>query len=150
VDVQNFVLNFRVTPVISSDNSIRLDLNVSRSNPASGAVVNGRVTTSSSAAQTKVIVGNNQTAVIGGIYTGSETSTVRKVPILGDIPILGWLFKSKGAENTKTELVIFVTPRIIDQSRVITETTTTKQVLDEQGTGTATLTPKESDKSIVK
>lgn len=110
---QDFTLSFNVTPVITSDNSIRLDLNVNRTNPASGTVLNGQVTTSTSATQTKVLVGNNQTAVIGGIYAGSETSTVKKVPVLGNIPILGWLFKSKATENTKTELMIFVTPRIL-------------------------------------
>lgn len=133
VDIQRFTLNFKVTPVISSDNSIRLDLNVSRTNPTAGATLSGMVSTSTSSAQTKVIVGNNQTAVIGGIYSGSETSAVNKVPVLGNIPILGWLFKSEAKENSKTELVIFVTPRIIDQSRVITSLPSSREVIDEQG-----------------
>ncbi|MCB0392383.1 MAG: type IV pilus secretin PilQ, partial [Bdellovibrionales bacterium] len=119
VATQDFTLNFKVTPVITADNSVRLDLNVARTNPTAGSSLSGgQVTTSSSSATTKVLVGNNQTAVIGGIYSGSETSSERKVPVLGDIPILGWLFKSKGKENTKTELVVFVTPRIISSERL--------------------------------
>ncbi|MCB0356941.1 MAG: type IV pilus secretin PilQ, partial [Bdellovibrionales bacterium] len=130
---QNFTLNFDVVPVITSDDSIRLDLNVSRTNPASGATLNGQVTTSSSTAQTKVLVGNNQTAVIGGIYSGSETSSINKVPVLGDIPILGWLFKSKAKENTKTELVIFVTPRILAADTLHRKSPIAKKVKDETG-----------------
>ena len=131
---QNFSIGFDVTPVITADDSIRLDLKVNRTNPASGATLNGQVTTSSSNAETKVLVGNNQTAVIGGIYAGSETQTVNKVPVLGDIPILGWLFKSKAKENTKTELVIFVTPRVISSNRIKNrKSPLARQVKDDTG-----------------
>ncbi|MCB9026155.1 MAG: type IV pilus secretin PilQ [Bdellovibrionaceae bacterium] len=128
---QNFTLSFDVTPVITSDDSVRLELNVSRTNPASGAILNGQVTTSSSSATTKVLVGNNQTAVIGGIYSGSETSSVNKVPVLGDIPILGWLFKSKAKENSKNELMIFVTPRILSSNKLSTKSPVAKKLNDD-------------------
>jgi len=53
--------------------------------------------------------------VLGGIFDGSEASTVSKVPLLGDVPVFGNLFKTTGKSNSKTELIIFITPRIIDE-----------------------------------
>jgi type IV pilus assembly protein PilQ len=65
--------------------------------------------------KTQVRVNNGETLVLGGIYDGNESSTVSKVPLLGDIPGLGNLFKTTTKENSKTELIIFITPRIIDE-----------------------------------
>ncbi|MDP1924216.1 MAG: type IV pilus secretin PilQ [Thiobacillus sp.] len=65
--------------------------------------------------KTQVRVNNGETLVLGGIFDGDETSTVSKVPLLGDIPGLGWLFKTTTKENSKTELIIFLTPRILDE-----------------------------------
>ncbi|MBS1225518.1 MAG: type pilus assembly protein PilQ, partial [Proteobacteria bacterium] len=65
--------------------------------------------------KTQVRVNNGETLVLGGIFDGEETSTVSKVPFLGDIPGVGWMFKSTTKENTKTELIIFLTPRILDE-----------------------------------
>jgi type IV pilus assembly protein PilQ len=65
--------------------------------------------------KTQVRVNNGETLVLGGIFDGDETSTVSKVPLLGDIPGLGWMFKSTTKETTKTELIIFLTPRILDE-----------------------------------
>ncbi|MBZ0069227.1 MAG: type IV pilus secretin PilQ [Thiobacillus sp.] len=64
--------------------------------------------------KTQVRVNNGETLVLGGIFDGSENSSVNKVPLLGDIPVLGNLFKTTTKENSKTELIIFITPRIID------------------------------------
>ena len=64
--------------------------------------------------KTQVRVNNGETLVLGGIFDGDESSTVSKVPLLGDIPVLGNLFKTTTKENSKTELIIFLTPRIID------------------------------------
>jgi len=65
--------------------------------------------------KTQVRVKNGETLVLGGIFDGEETSTVSKVPLLGDIPGLGWLFKTTKKSNSKTELIIFLTPRILDE-----------------------------------
>ena len=65
--------------------------------------------------KTQVRVNNGETLVLGGIYDGGENSTTSKVPLLGDIPGLGNLFKTTTKENSKTELIIFITPRIIDE-----------------------------------
>ncbi|MDQ1314202.1 MAG: type pilus assembly protein PilQ [Pseudomonadota bacterium] len=64
--------------------------------------------------KTQVRVNNGETLVLGGIYDGEEKSTDSKVPLLGDIPLFGNLFKTASKENAKTELIIFLTPRIID------------------------------------
>jgi len=64
--------------------------------------------------KTQVRVNNGETLVLGGIFEGDESSTVNKVPLLGDIPGLGHLFKTTTKENSKTELIIFLTPRILD------------------------------------
>jgi type IV pilus assembly protein PilQ len=65
--------------------------------------------------KTQVRVNNGETLVLGGIFDGDESSTVSKVPYLGDIPGLGWMFKTTTKENSKTELIIFLTPRILDE-----------------------------------
>ncbi|MBS0330847.1 MAG: type IV pilus secretin PilQ [Proteobacteria bacterium] len=64
--------------------------------------------------KTQVRVSNGETLVLGGIFDGSENSTISKVPFLGDVPVFGNLFKTTTKENSKTELIIFLTPRIID------------------------------------
>jgi type IV pilus assembly protein PilQ len=65
--------------------------------------------------KTQVRVNNGETLVLGGIFDGNEDSTVSKVPLLGDIPVFGNLFKTTTKENSKTELIIFLTPRILDE-----------------------------------
>ena len=65
--------------------------------------------------KTQIRVNNGETLVLGGIYDGSQDTTVSKVPFLGDVPVFGNLFKTTTKENSKTELIIFLTPRIIDE-----------------------------------
>lgn len=65
--------------------------------------------------KTQVRVNNGETLVLGGIFDGSEDTTVEKVPLLGDVPVFGHLFKTTSKENSKTELIIFLTPRILDE-----------------------------------
>ena len=64
----------------------------------------------------QVLVDNGQTVVLGGVYEVNKSDTLTKVPLLGDIPVLGNLFKNKGRTDTKAELLIFVTPRILSDS----------------------------------
>ncbi|MBC7741166.1 MAG: type IV pilus secretin PilQ [Bdellovibrionaceae bacterium] len=99
----------KVTPQVSNEGTVTLDMDIERSflPRVEGSVPNKRN------AKTKVIVKNGQTAVIGGIFETQATESVSGVPGLKDIPILGHLFKGAGANKSKSELVIFVTPRII-------------------------------------
>jgi type IV pilus assembly protein PilQ len=63
-----------------------------------------------------VLVDNGQTVVLGGIYQQTQTLTINKIPLLGDIPILGYLFRNSQVVNDKTELLVFITPKILSES----------------------------------
>ena len=65
---------------------------------------------------TEVLVENGGTVVIGGVFTQDFSDGEAKVPLLGDIPILGWLFKSKAKSDNKEELLIFITPKIMGEA----------------------------------
>jgi type IV pilus assembly protein PilQ len=106
------VLSLTVTPHITPDNKIILDLVVTQdtvSDVSSGtapAIDTQRI-------GTQVLVNNGETIVLGGIYQQAIISTISKVPVLGDIPYFGWLFRNTNQYNEKKELLIFVTPRIV-------------------------------------
>lgn len=74
---------------------------------------NGNVSINTQRAQTRVLVQNGATTVIGGIYSSQENRTDRRTPGLGRIPLLRWLFKTETINDTNEELLIFITPRII-------------------------------------
>lgn len=108
------VLSLTVTPHITPDNKIILDLVVTQdtvSDVQSGqapAIDTQRI-------GTQVLVNNGETIVLGGIYQQAIISTVSKVPVLGDIPYFGWLFRNSSQYNEKKELLIFVTPRVVTE-----------------------------------
>ncbi len=108
------VLSLTVTPHITPDNKIILDLVVTQdtvSDVQSGqapAIDTQRI-------GTQVLVNNGETIVLGGIYQQAIISTISKVPVLGDIPYVGWLFRNSNQFNEKKELLIFVTPRIVTE-----------------------------------
>ena len=106
------VLN--VTPQITSDGSVIMDVEVKRqfTGPVLDQMTQAREIRTRSA-KTKILVRNGQTAVIGGIYQSDESQIDMGVPLLKDIPVLGWLFKSRTTEKAKNELLIFLTPRIM-------------------------------------
>lgn len=110
---ENAVLKLEVTPRITPDKRVFMELKISKDAlVASGA--NPVVDTRS--VETNVLVNNGDTAVIGGIYELTDNAGETRVPYLGNIPVLGNLFKSKNASNAKSELLIFITPRILDES----------------------------------
>jgi type IV pilus assembly protein PilQ len=108
------VLSLTVTPHITPDDKIILDLVVTQdtiSDITSGfapAIDTQRI-------GTQVLVNNGETIVLGGIYQQAIISTITKIPVLGDIPYLGWLFRTSSQLNEKKELLIFVTPRIVTE-----------------------------------
>ena len=110
-------LRLSVLPQITNDGSVIMAVDVNRdflsgiANSKTGArAVNSRM------AKTKVMVKNGQTAVIGGIYQSDQGFGETKVPWIGDIPIVGWLFKSQSKTDERNELLIFLTPRILGQA----------------------------------
>jgi type IV pilus assembly protein PilQ len=116
ISFKKAVLSLRVTPLITPDNRIILDLVVTKDNVGQVVVTSGGVNVPSIDTRTlttRVMVGDGQTVVLGGILETDRRETEKKVPYLGDIPVLGYLFKSTIKTNKKNELLIFVTPKIL-------------------------------------
>ncbi len=105
-------LTLQVTPQVNREGYVTLYVQPSYSDVVSSGFDNTKDTTTR-AASTLVRVKNGQTVVIGGLLTSRETDQTRKVPLLGDIPILGWLFTSRSKSKSTTDLVIFITPTIL-------------------------------------
>jgi type IV pilus assembly protein PilQ len=115
VDRTPVELKLEVTPQITAEGSVLLEVNILRQ--FAGAEIDGTSHArpiNSRAAKTKVLVPSGQTAVIGGIYQSDETESENGVPGLKEIPVLGWLFKQKFRERLKNELLLFLTPRILN------------------------------------
>jgi type IV pilus assembly protein PilQ len=109
------VLSLTVTPHITPDDKIILDLIVTQDTVSS--VTSGLAPAiDTQRIGTQVLVNNGETIVLGGIYQQSIVSTISKIPLLGDIPYLGLLFRTSSQLNEKKELLIFVTPRIVTES----------------------------------
>jgi type IV pilus assembly protein PilQ len=106
-------ITLRVTPHINDQNRITLDMHPEVSDLSSQATVQGGVIINTAEADTRVMVGNGETAVIGGLIRSNDEKLKRGVPILKDVPILGVFFSSTTDVREKRELLIFVTPRIV-------------------------------------
>ena len=109
-------LKLEVTPQITPEGGIVLDLDISKDNvgqitPAGFAIDTKHV-------KTQVLVENGGTVMIGGIYETSEHEDEYKVPFFGDIPVLGYLFKNRRTAQAKQELLVFITPKMLDHSAV--------------------------------
>lgn len=110
-------LELNVTPHISSTNKIRIEVKVSKDQPDFTHVDSlGNPTIDTKNAETEMMINDGDTIVIGGIIFKQESSNTNKVPGLGDIPVLGWLFKTKSKNTQDTELLIFLTPKIQKKS----------------------------------
>lgn len=108
------VLSLTVTPQITPDDRVILDLRVTKDSP--GDVIVGVPSIDTKEINTQVLVNDGSTVVLGGVYEETRQNIVDKVPVLGDLPILGALFRSKSELENKAELLIFVTPKILKQS----------------------------------
>ena len=108
------VLSLEVTPQITPDDKIIMDLEVKKEKV--GQIFAGVPSIDTQNVVTQVLVANGETAVLGGIYEQTERNDVDKVPLLGDLPVLGNLFKRRTKQDDKTELLIFITPKIMDES----------------------------------
>ena len=113
VERKDVGINLKIKPQISEGNYIRMDISQEIS-----AVKNDRgqaidLVTTKRAAKTSIVVKDQETVVIGGLIQDSEEETIQKVPFLGDVPGLGWLFKTKTKNRKKTNLMILLTPHIV-------------------------------------
>ena len=105
-------LKLEVTPQITPDDRVSMEVNITKDNfvDASQGLLNVKEI------KTQVLLDNGETVVIGGIYEQDKVDTVTKVPFFGDIPLIGWLFKSQETKDNKTELLIFLTPKILSDN----------------------------------
>ena len=111
--LQTIGIQLKVTPHLTSEKKIIMDLHPEVSDLASGATVQGGLIINTSEADTRVMVDDGQTAVIGGLIRTNETMVHVGVPFLKDIPLVGLLFSTKTTSKQNRELIIFVTPKIV-------------------------------------
>ena len=109
-------LKLEVTPQITPEGSIILDVDVAKD--SRGETTTQGIAINTKRVQTQVLVENGGTVVIGGIFELLESEDSTQVPVLGDIPYLGNLFKNKNRTTTRSELLIFITPRVISDRGV--------------------------------
>jgi len=123
IQFKKAVLSLTVTPQITPDNNIIMDLLVHKDSVgeiiSTGGLGGTVPSIDTRAVQTQVLVADGQTVVLGGIYETERRETINKVPVLGDIPFAGVLFRSKQRVDNKAELLIFVTPRILEEGASI-------------------------------
>ena len=119
VSFKEAVLKLEVTPNITPDDRILLDLVVNQDSlgdlvpSGTGGLI---PTINTTQLTTQVLVGNGETVVLGGVFQNDEITQIRKVPFLGDIPYLCTLFKNTASKTSKTETLIFITPRILSEA----------------------------------
>ena len=110
-------LSLTVTPYVSQrDCAIAMNLNITNNQPdfaQTGA--RGDPTIDRKEARTSILVNDGETTVLGGIYTRNSSLSYNKVPFLGDLPVIGWLFKKRSESDNRTEILVFITPRITNK-----------------------------------
>ncbi len=107
------VLKLEVTPQITPEGAIFLDVRVNKDSRGVDTSAGPAIDTKN--VQTQVLVENGGTVVLGGIYEQTDRTTVTKIPFLGDLPVVGNLFKNTASVNDRTELIIFITPRVLSE-----------------------------------
>ena len=114
-EFKDALLSLDVTPSITPEGKVQMQLNVT--SDSAGQIVNGNVAINKNEINTNVLVDDGETVVLGGIFEQETKNSQTKVPFLGDIPYLGRLFRKDVKSDNKRELLIFVTPRIVNDSR---------------------------------
>ena len=110
-------LKLEVTPQITPEGNVILNVDVNKD--SRGTLTPQGYAINTKHVQTQVLVENGGTVVIGGIFTQDEREDISKVPLLGDVPYLGNLFKNKSRVSTKTELLIFLTPKVVSERQTV-------------------------------
>lgn len=112
---QDVGITLQVTPQINEANEVTMDLSLEVAEVEEGSDSGGGFTTSKRKTENVVVVRDNQTIVIGGLIGNTESKGETKIPILGDIPLIGFLFRGKADTERKTNLLIFLTPHVINE-----------------------------------
>ena len=123
VERKDIGINLKIKPQISEGDYIRMDINqeISAVKDSKGQAID--LVTTKRSAKTSVVVKDKETVVIGGLIQDTEEEVISKVPLLGDIPLLGWLFKTKSKTRVKTNLMILLTPHIVRDAADLAEMT---------------------------
>ncbi len=118
IEFKEAVLELKVTPQITPDGRVNLDLSITQDTRGEVIIfdgITGAPAINTQEIGTQVLVNNGETIVLGGIFQHRTKFSTSKVPLLGDIPFMGWLFRNTQREDQKQELLIFVTPKILNQ-----------------------------------
>ncbi|MBN1008654.1 type IV pilus secretin PilQ [Amphritea pacifica] len=115
VEFKDVVLSLEVTPRINPGDRIAMDL-VIKKDSVGETLSNGDISIIKNLLETSVVVPDGQTIVLGGVFENETQNTVNKTPLLGDLPVLGGLFRNKSESNIKSELLIFITPKLVRES----------------------------------
>ncbi len=112
-------LSLKVKPQITPDGKITMTLDINKDTPNTSLSTGAGVAIDTKHVKTEVLVENGGTVVIGGIYTQKTSENVYRVPFFGDLPYVGWLFKNREWIDDKTELLVFITPRIVNEGLAV-------------------------------
>ncbi|OHC63592.1 MAG: secretin [Rhodocyclales bacterium GWA2_65_20] len=116
VSFQKAVMSLKVTPNITPDGRVMMTLDINKDEPDYSHAVGGAVPINTKHIKTDVLVDNGGTVVIGGIFERIETKQINKVPLLGDVPYVGFLFRNKSDSDQRRELLVFITPKVVANS----------------------------------
>lgn len=111
-------LSLEVTPQITPDNRIIMEVKVTKDAPNFQAAINGVPPINKNEVNAKVLVNDGETIVIGGVFENTQTKATEKVPFLGDLPFVGRVFRRDIVQDEKTELLVFITPRIMNNNSI--------------------------------
>ncbi|MFZ5956898.1 type IV pilus secretin PilQ [Pseudomonas knackmussii] len=118
VSFKEAALSLEVTPQITPDNRIIMQVKVNKDEPDYQNALLGVPPIKKNEVNAKVLVNDGETIVIGGVFSNTQTKTTAKVPFLGDVPVVGRLFKNDYVTDTKNELLVFLTPRIMNNQAI--------------------------------
>lgn len=118
VEFKEAALSLEVTPQITPDNRVIMEVKVTKDEPDFSKSVDGNPPINKNEVNAKVLAADGETIVIGGVFSNSQSKGVEKVPFLGDLPFLGRLFRRDVVSDSKSELLIFLTPRIMDTQAI--------------------------------
>lgn len=127
ITFKNAVLSLEITPQITPNNKINLHIKATQDRRGDNITTGSNATAGSvqipiidtQAVESSILLNNNETVVIGGVYQTTKTNTIQRVPFFGSLPVLGYLFRHTGESEEKHELLIFVTPKIINSTNDI-------------------------------
>ncbi len=116
VSFKEAVLQLEVTPQITPDDHVIMDLKINKDNPDFSRAVLGVPPVDTRSVETSVLVDNGETVVLGGVFERNRTKSTERIPFFGDLPYIGFLFKQQAEQDENSELLIFVTPKILKET----------------------------------